>query len=98
MSTALIQFRGAGDFEVRATGRAAKGRELAEKRGANRTANEKLPRQSSRRDRQLVDHRAPRLSSRSTHALGDPVTVTGPIMRALQDMKRIITLIIEAAI
>jgi NADPH:quinone reductase-like Zn-dependent oxidoreductase len=46
MSTALIQLGRAAGFEVWATSRSPKGRELAEKLGANRTfdANEKLPR------------------------------------------------------
>jgi NADPH:quinone reductase-like Zn-dependent oxidoreductase len=46
MSTALIQLGRAAGFEVWATSRNAKGRELAEKLGAHRTfdANERLPR------------------------------------------------------
>lgn len=77
MSTALIQLGRAAGFEVWATSRNAKGRELAEKLGAHRTflLNEKLP----RKVQAVVDNIGPASFGHSIASVvrGGTIVVTG---------------------
>ena len=77
MSTALIQLGRAAGFEVWATSRSSKGRELAEKLGARRTfsANETLP----RKVRAVIDNIGPASweHSMASVARGGTVVMTG---------------------
>jgi D-arabinose 1-dehydrogenase-like Zn-dependent alcohol dehydrogenase len=77
MSTALIQLGRASGFEVWATSRSPKGRELAEKLGADRTfnANEALP----RKVRAVIDNIGPASweHSLASVARGGTVVMTG---------------------
>ena len=77
MSTALIQLSRAAGFEVWATSRTAKGRELAEKLGAHRTfnSNEKLP----RKVQAVVDNIGPASweHSMASVARGGTIVITG---------------------
>jgi NADPH:quinone reductase-like Zn-dependent oxidoreductase len=77
MSTALIQLGRAAGFEVWATSRSPKGRELAEKLGAHRTfsANETLP----RKVRAVIDNIGPASweHSMASVARGGTVVMTG---------------------
>jgi NADPH:quinone reductase-like Zn-dependent oxidoreductase len=77
MSTALIQLGRAAGFEVWATSRNAKGRELAEKIGAHRTfdANERLP----RKVQAIVDNIGPASweHSMGSVARGGTIVITG---------------------
>jgi NADPH:quinone reductase-like Zn-dependent oxidoreductase len=77
MSTALIQLGRAAGFEVWATSRNAKGRELAEKLGAHRTfaANEMLP----RKVQAVIDNIGPASweHSMTSIARGGTVVITG---------------------
>jgi len=77
MSTALIQLGRAAGFEVWATSRSPKGRELAEKLGARRTfsANETLP----RKVRAVIDNIGPASweHSMASVARGGTVVMTG---------------------
>ncbi len=77
MSTALIQLGRAAGFEVWATSRTTKGRELAERLGARRTfaSNEKLP----RKVQAVVDHIGPASweHSMASVARGGTIVITG---------------------
>src|SRR5690242_20779537 len=77
MSTALIQLGRAAGFEIWATSRSAKGRELAEKLGAHRTfgTNEMLP----RKVQAIVDNIGPATWEHSIASVsrGGTVIITG---------------------
>lgn len=94
MSTALIQLGRAAGFEVWATSRNAKGRELAEKLGAHRTflLNEKLP----RKVQAVVDNIGPASFGHSiaSVARGGTIVVTG-VTTGLETMLPLLPMLSE---
>lgn len=94
MSTSLIQLGRAAGFEVWATSRNAKGRELAEKLGAHRTflLNEKLP----RKVQAVVDNIGPASFGHSiaSVARGGTIVVTG-VTTGLETMLPLLPMLSE---